>query len=87
MKVSNSTYDMLYEESLINCFVLKIVAIYLGIILFLSILFNSVIILVYIRFKHLITPYNVIILSIIILNLIGSLVELPIIIVTNYSCG
>ena len=87
MNDSKSQSDIFYVESSVNCFALKMVAHFLVIILFLSVLFNSTIILVYIRYKQLITPFNVLILAIIILNLIGSILELPLVILTNFSCG
>lgn len=87
MNNSNYTIDWFNIESPVNCIVLKIVAIYFTIILLLSLIFNMLVILVYIRNKHLITPFNSIILSIVVLNLIGSIIELPIMILTNFSCG
>lgn len=70
----------------IECYKLKIIALYCLILLILSLIFNSLLILVFMRYRKLLTTLNMFILTLTILNLIASIIEFSFVIPSNYSC-
>lgn len=69
-----------------ECYKLRILGI-ICIILFLSSLaFNTLLLKTFYKNKNLRTSFNAIIIALTILNLIGTILELPFIIISNLSC-
>ena len=75
-----------FKQSPIECYKLKIVAGLLVPLFLLGVAFNSILILVFIRNRSLITPLNLFIIALVVLNLVGCLFEFPIVIISNFNC-
>ncbi|CAF1051697.1 unnamed protein product [Brachionus calyciflorus] len=74
------------NDQVVECYKLQIISFYL-MVLFLSSLFCNIILLYIIyKFNRFRTSLNIYILSLICLNLIGTLIELPITILSNFNC-
>ncbi len=86
-KMKNITTDIeKYPYSNIKCYKLKFVALYLLLLMVASLSLNSFLLRTLMRSKKLRQPVNTFVIALIILNLIGSVTELPIAITNNYSC-
>ena len=84
--VSNSTQYENQKFSIVECKFLKIVSFFLMVIMFLSIVSNSFLLVYFRRSKKLQKPINSFVIALTILNLYGSMTELPITITNLYSC-
>ena len=84
----NSSLDEFgyFKESPIECYNLKIIAGYLLLLFLLGVAFNSILIVVFIRNKSLITPINLFVVALVVLNLIGCLTEIPVVMISNFNC-
>ncbi len=69
-----------------SCFALKFISLFCVILMFFSLLFNGSLLFVFLKYKELQTPMNILILVLTILNLIGSCTELPFVITSNFLC-
>jgi hypothetical protein len=70
----------------IECYKLNIIAVYCMILLVLSLIFNTMLIIIFARHKKLRTPLNMFILTLTILNLFGSIIEFSFVIPSNLAC-
>lgn len=68
------------------CYQMKLAAVYLIILFLVSIIINSTLLLVIYRNKELRTSFNKFIVTLTILNLAGTLFELPIAILNHFYC-
>jgi peptidoglycan biosynthesis protein MviN/MurJ (putative lipid II flippase) len=69
-----------------DCFKLKIVTIYLVTIFIVGIAFNSSLLWVFYQKKQLRTPFGVLLIALIVNNIIGCIIEIPLKIVNSYNC-
>lgn len=69
-----------------NCSSLKIISYYCIILFFLSMVFNVILLRLFYFHKELRKSFNLIIIALLLLNVLGTLFELPVIILTNYYC-
>ena len=74
------------QVSMVECWKLNLIALYCFILLILSIIFNTVLLRTFYRYKELRSTLNVFVITLTALNLIGSLSELPIVTITNWYC-
>ena len=74
-------------NSPIECYKLNIIAVYCCILFITSILVNSKLLYVFYTTKNLRTSLNRFVIVLTGLDLIGSLIELPFVIISNFSCG
>ena len=85
--ISNySNHDEFNSESPTECYKLKGIAIYLIILFISSMSINGLLAVVFIWFKSLRNPLNAFIFTLNILNLVGTVTELPLVITSNFSC-
>jgi hypothetical protein len=70
-----------------DCNTLKMIGVYMIIVFVLSILSNSILIWIFIVTKTLRKPTDILIISLTLSNLFGSLFFLPFIIISNFTCG
>ena len=80
---NNDRYD---QVALLECYKLKYISLYSTILFFTSLFFNSTLLYIIFKHKYLRTSLNMFIVSISILNLIGTLVEFPIVTISNFHC-
>ena len=73
-------------ESPVECFNLNLIAIYCIVVVVLSLIFNSLLIVVFYVYKDLSSPLNPFIITLTIFNLVGTLIEFPFVIVSNFYC-
>ena len=74
-------------EAIVECSVLKKIGVYCIILFIISFTSNLAVIIVFIKNKnHLLNGVNILILSLTILNLIGTLIELPLVITSAFYC-
>ena len=82
----NQTFDVYSLESPTECYKLQILGIFCAILFVACTTFNSLLLNVFIKNKSLRTSFNVLIIALTILNLIGALFQLPFIIISNLKC-
>ena len=82
----NQTDDSFSLESPIECYKLNIISFYCAILLLISIVINTSLLWVFYRYDDLRTSFNRFIIVLTFFNLIGSLTELPFVIVSNFYC-
>jgi hypothetical protein len=81
--ISNVTYIDLYEmQSSVDCGTLNIIGWYCIAVMILSVLLNSIILIVFVRYKEMRSPINTLVGSLTFLNLIGSVLEFPFVIIS-----
>ena len=74
------------EASPVECYKLHIIGVYCSILLLLSLIYNSSLILVFMKHRELRTTLNMFVLTMTILNLIGSILEFSFVIPSNFAC-
>jgi hypothetical protein len=80
---SNATYIDLYElQSPVDCGTLRVIGWYCIMVMILSILLNATILAVFVRYKEMRTPINTLVGMLALMNLIGSLLEFPFVIIS-----
>ena len=82
----NNTNDKIGKPSPIECTQLRSVAIYCLILFILSLLSNSILLIILIRHKEFRNATSIFMISLTILNLFGSLLEFPFVIFSNFYC-
>ncbi len=82
----NNSIDEYSLESPTECYKLRILGLICIILFISSLTFNSLLLNVFIKNKHLRTPNYASVIALTILNLIGTLTQLPFIIISNLSC-
>jgi hypothetical protein len=82
----NNSIDEYSLESPTECYKLQILGIICIILFISSLIFNSLLLNLFIKNKHLRTPNYASVIALTILNLIGTLTQLPFIIISNLSC-
>ena len=86
-KISNySNDDWLVPKNILDCKILKFISIYFIILFVTSITSNFTLIWILKKNKRLLNQYNILVLSLAGLSLIGTLVSLPIKIASSFSC-
>jgi hypothetical protein len=83
---NNTSIDEYSLESPTECYKLQILGIICFFLFVSSLTFNSLLLNVFIKNKHLRTSNYVSVIALTILNLIGTLTQLPFIIISNLSC-
>ena len=78
--------NMYEQESPVECYKLKYISYYCIVLLVLSLVFNISLLVLLAMYKKLRTTLNMLVTIIVVLNLIGSLCELPVVIASNFSC-
>ncbi|RNA30611.1 rod opsin [Brachionus plicatilis] len=73
-------------KSPVNCIILNAIAVYCVILLLSSVFFNSLLLWVFYRYKELRTSLNMLIIALTAYNLAASVIELPFVIISNFSC-
>ncbi|RNA35867.1 melanopsin [Brachionus plicatilis] len=82
----NESLSKFGQLSPIECYKLNIVSLFCIILFICSFSFNSILLWVFYMSKELRSPLNIIMIALTILNLTGTITELPTVIVTNYTC-
>ena len=84
----NSTdYELKFGSlSPVSCKVLDIIAIYCILLMVVSIVSNSLLLFIFFRNKDLRSPINTMVMALTCLNLVGSCIELPIVITSHFMC-
>ncbi len=83
--MENSTSIIHFNES--DCKILNYVGIYCIALFIVAVTSNSIVIFVFLRYrKRLFHHINILTFALVLLNLIGSLIGLPIIILTSLTC-
>lgn len=86
-KMTNfSKVDNYGEVSPIDCFKLKFLSAYAVLAMILSIFLNFPLVWILFPKKEINTPFNRLQFYLSLINLMGSLIEFPIVIITNYQC-
>ncbi len=75
------------SKSIDNCNTLKIIGVYLVVVIVLSIISNSILIWIFIVTKKLRKPTDILIISLALSNLLGTVIFMPFIIISNFTCG
>ncbi|RNA28085.1 melanopsin [Brachionus plicatilis] len=78
--------DPFEVEPTVECYKLQAIAIYCLIIFLLSLIANSVLLWILIYFKELRNSMNAFMLALTVCNLVGSLIEIPMVIISNFNC-
>jgi hypothetical protein len=73
------------QDPTVSCFVLSIIGVYVSLLFFLGIVLNILNLWLFLKAK-LLNPINLFMTTLIILNLIGTLLELPLVIHSAFSC-
>ncbi|CAF0751292.1 unnamed protein product [Brachionus calyciflorus] len=84
--VSYENLNSFGQVSPIECYKLNVLSFVCFIIFIFSLFFNTILLWVFFTNKELRSPLNIIIIALTFLNLFGTLTELPVVIITNYSC-
>lgn len=79
-------FDKYNRLSPVSCYKLNIIAIYCTTLLILCLFSNGLLIWLILKYKKLRTPLNILILTLAFYNLIGSLLEFPFVIHSNFYC-
>jgi len=79
-------YDKYLLESPTECYKLRILGIFCLILFITSFIFNSLLLNVFVKHRHLRTSNYTLVIALTILNLFGTITELPFIIISNLSC-
>ena len=74
------------QQPLLECYKLRYISIYSMTLFFISLFFNTSLLYILFKNKHLRTTLNNFIMSISVLNLIGTIIEFPLLAITNYQC-
>jgi hypothetical protein len=73
-------------NSTVNCITLIKIGYYCIVLFVLSILSNTVVIVIFIRNKKFMNHVNLLIIFLSILNLIGTIIELPMVTISAFNC-
>jgi hypothetical protein len=76
--------EFTFNISPIDPFILNIIGFYLCLTLFICLLFNTILLIIFIRFKELRNKFNIFIMGITTLNVIGS-IEIPFVIYSSFK--
>ena len=83
---NTNTLDEYNRESPVTCWKLNIIASYYLILFTTSLLVNSVLLWIFLKEKEFRTPLNVFVIAFTALSVLGSVVEGPLVIGSNYYC-
>ena len=75
-----------YENSPVECSTLRIAALALLVLFFASLISNALLLRMFCTYKHLKTPMSTFVVALTVLNLIGTLAEFPLVILSNLLC-
>ena len=81
--IKNDPYDV---NSPVECYKLRIIAFYCIFIFLLSLIANSILLWILIYFKELRNSLNSFMLALTSCNIVGTVIELPMVIISNFSC-
>ena len=76
--------EFTFNISPIDPFILNIIGFYLCLTLFICLLFNTILLIIFIRFKELRNKFNIFIMGITTLNVLGS-IEIPFVIYSSFK--
>ena len=76
--------EFTFNISPIDPFILNIIGVYLCLTLFICLLFNTILLIIFIRFKELRNKFNIFTMGITTLNIIGS-IEIPFVIYSSFK--
>lgn len=79
-------YDEFNKKSPIECYKLRMIGFYCLTLFLVSFVFNYILLKIFYIYSELRTPSNVFFIVLTILNLIGTLFQLPIVILSNFYC-
>jgi hypothetical protein len=79
-------YSFKFTDESLKCFKLNIIAVFCTLLLILSMFLNGSLLLAFLRYKTLRTRGNIFIIALTCINLFGSVLELPWIILSNFYC-
>ncbi len=87
MKFKNPTFetDLFDQDPTVSCFVLSIIGVYVALLFFLGIILNVLNLWLFLKAK-LFNPINLFMTTLIVLNLIGTVLELPLVIHSAFKC-
>ncbi|RNA43725.1 vertebrate ancient opsin-like [Brachionus plicatilis] len=80
-----SEYDLM-KSSPVNCVNLRIIGTFTTLLFASCLLFNSILLWVFLKYKNMRSPTNIFITALTILNLVGSIIEFPFIIASKFAC-
>ena len=87
MNITNVNDDYLFERpSPVDCSTLKIISFYLAFIFMIGVLSNTTLIWILCSCKRLRTRLNIFIITLCVINLIATLIEVPLVMISNYKC-
>lgn len=86
--INDSIYDhsIQFKTAAVNCEHLKMVSYYCCALFVLSLVFNSLILILAIRYRSLLNAQNIFIFALCVLNIFATFGELPFVIISNYNC-
>ena len=85
--LSNNTYlDAYNRESPVTCWKLNLISLYFLILFTASLLVNSILLWIFFKEKEFRTPLNAFVVAFTALSVVGSIVQGPIVIVSNFYC-
>ena len=84
--MNSSKIQNFNRPSPIECYKLQLIGVYCILMLMLAVCFNSLLLLVFVRYKSLRTMMNMFVLTNTLLNLVGSILEFSLVIPSNFAC-
>jgi hypothetical protein len=75
------------SKSIDDCNTLQLIGVYLIAVFVLSIISNSILLWIFIVTKRLRKPTDILIISLTLSNLLGTVIFMPFIIISNFTCG
>ncbi len=70
----------------VECYKLQLIGLCCLIVMILTIIFNGILILMFLLYKDLQTPLNTLVITLCVLHFFGAFLEFPFIIVSNFKC-
>lgn len=87
MTINNTKTIKMFEQPItIDCSHLRYIGVYLCSLFLLAFISNLIVIVAFYKNRDLFTPVNTLIFSLIILNLLGSIMEIPIVAISAFKC-
>ena len=83
---STTDLDYFYLSEFVECNKLNLISLYLIFMFTLSLFLNILLLIKFFNNKHLLTNINILIITLTIFNLVGTLLEFPLIIINSIFC-
>jgi hypothetical protein len=84
--IKNSTNDWEPPEPPVDCYILSYIGIYCIVLFVISFISNTTLLILIIKFSNELLKNNLLMMWLIILNLIGTLIELPLVATSAFKC-